>query len=335
MTRPPFVVFLAVGVASAFHAGGLVRRPVATVARHASNVAIADEVPSSVARGVVSSASSKRRRSRRGGRNRRRSSSSSSSDNTAKRTDPLSSTPYARPNSRRAALTQARTVPSPFEVTVHSPLKLAISALKPLRLVLNPWRTRALLLAVWRRGRAGGRGEPCDRCIDLSIAECCNDFELVTRATKEVEHILEAYFDTPCGKAASLPVKIRLARTADGEPLSAGLIKRMKHLMKVRNALVHRRHVNAITHRRAFVEHLEEVLRELATETDRIQRQRQGLVAGPPARKVDAVASELVPTGTGAQVLPAGTRIVRVWQRRAAELDPGRADSTEAEVFRA
>jgi len=96
-----------------------------------------------------------------------------------------------------------------------------------------------------------------------SIADCKNDFELVVRATKELEHLLETHFNAPSGKQVGLHDKISAARTSNGQTLSQGTIKRMRFLVTIRNALVHDREVNAIPNRPDFVRGWKEVEAEL------------------------------------------------------------------------
>ena len=166
----------------------------------------------------------------------------------------------------------------------RSPLKLMVSLLKPLgQAFLVPWKVRLVLRETWS---AAHQGVADKSSVDFSIVRSSNDFELVTRAGKELEHVLEAYFEAPPGKAVPLPVKIRCARTAKGEPLRLDLQKRMKHLIRTRNALVHKRDVSEIRHRRDFQVALEEVLRELAVEADRVRLRRRtdSKVSLPPDR---------------------------------------------------
>ena len=96
-----------------------------------------------------------------------------------------------------------------------------------------------------------------------SISKIRNDFELVVRATKELEHLLETHFGAPSGKTVGLHEKISAARTAQGQPLSAGVQKRMRYLVTIRNQLVHDREVNAIPDRASFAAGFEEVEAEL------------------------------------------------------------------------
>ena len=75
-----------------------------------------------------------------------------------------------------------------------------------------------------------------------SIASCKNDFELVIRATKELEWLLETHFGAPDGKNVGLHDKISAARDPRNQkPLPEKIIRRMRKLFTIRNALVHDR----------------------------------------------------------------------------------------------
>lgn len=87
-----------------------------------------------------------------------------------------------------------------------------------------------------------------------SIASVKNDFELVIRATKELEWLLEEHFGAPAGKNVGLHDKITAARDPrDGKPLPEKVTRQMRKLVTIRNSLVHDREVNAIPDRPAFV----------------------------------------------------------------------------------
>ena len=93
-----------------------------------------------------------------------------------------------------------------------------------------------------------------------SIASCKNDFELVIRATKELEWLLETHFGAPDGKNVGLHDKISAARDPRNQkPLPEKIIRRMRKLVTIRNALVHDRNVNAIPDRPDFVAGWQEV----------------------------------------------------------------------------
>ncbi len=93
-----------------------------------------------------------------------------------------------------------------------------------------------------------------------SIASCKNDFELVIRATKELEWLLETHFGSPSGKTVGLHDKITAARhPRSGQPLPDNITKKMRRLVTIRNSLVHDREVNAIPDRASFVSGWNEV----------------------------------------------------------------------------
>ena len=96
------------------------------------------------------------------------------------------------------------------------------------------------------------------------ISACKNDFELVIRATKELDWLLETHFNAPSGKTVGLHEKISAARKpSDGQPLPDKIQKRMRYLVTIRNQLVHDRAVNAIPDRASFAAGFEEVEKEL------------------------------------------------------------------------
>jgi len=96
-----------------------------------------------------------------------------------------------------------------------------------------------------------------------SFSRITNDFELVVRATKELEFLLEEHFHAPTGKNVGLHDKITAARDARGQPLSDNVKKRMRYLVTIRNSLVHDRECNAIPDRSAFLSGWAEVETEL------------------------------------------------------------------------
>ena len=94
----------------------------------------------------------------------------------------------------------------------------------------------------------------------ISITDCKNDFELVIRATKELDYLLETHFGAPSGKNVGLHDKIAAARgPRDGKPLPDIVTRRMRKLVTIRNSLVHDREVNAIPDRADFVRGWKEV----------------------------------------------------------------------------
>ena len=96
-----------------------------------------------------------------------------------------------------------------------------------------------------------------------SIARYKNDFELVIRATKELEHLLEAHFLPPLTKSQDKTIglhdKISMARLPDGQPLPPNVVKKMRYLVTLRNKLVHEHDCNAIPDRPTFVAQFDEV----------------------------------------------------------------------------
>ena len=102
-----------------------------------------------------------------------------------------------------------------------------------------------------------------------SIARYSNDFELVIRATKELEFLLETHFLPPLtmsqDKTIGLHDKISMARI-NGKPLPDHAIRKMRFLVTLRNKIVHDHECNSIPDRPRFVKDFDEVeksLREL------------------------------------------------------------------------
>ena len=94
----------------------------------------------------------------------------------------------------------------------------------------------------------------------VSISRTKNDFELVIRATKELEWILETQFGAPNGKTVGLHDKISAARIPGSQqPLPEAVTRKMRKLVTIRNSLVHDREVNAIADRQGFVKDWQEV----------------------------------------------------------------------------
>ena len=94
----------------------------------------------------------------------------------------------------------------------------------------------------------------------VSISQCKNDFELVIRATKELEWLLETHFGAPSGKTVGLHDKITAATNPQtGRPLAENVTRTMRRLVTIRNALVHDRETNAIPDRASFVKGWNEV----------------------------------------------------------------------------
>jgi hypothetical protein len=73
-----------------------------------------------------------------------------------------------------------------------------------------------------------------------SIADCKNDFELVIRATKELEWLLETHFGAPSGKTVGLHDKISAARDPrDGRALPEKITRRMRKLVSTQARTPH------------------------------------------------------------------------------------------------
>mmetsp|Transcript_33382 Transcript_33382/g.71279 ORF Transcript_33382/g.71279 Transcript_33382/m.71279 type:complete len:117 (-) Transcript_33382:228-578(-) len=83
------------------------------------------------------------------------------------------------------------------------------------------------------------------------ISKCSNDFELVIRATKEMEWLLETHFGASSDRDCGLHEKITQAKH-NGRPLSDDLVRKMRYLVTIRNKLVHNRDFNQIPDRKAF-----------------------------------------------------------------------------------
>ena len=95
-----------------------------------------------------------------------------------------------------------------------------------------------------------------------SIARYSNDFELVIRATKELEFLLETHFLPPLtmsqDKTIGLHDKISMARI-NGKPLPDHAIRKMRFLVTLRNKIVHDHECNSIPDRPRFVKDFDEV----------------------------------------------------------------------------
>ena len=96
-----------------------------------------------------------------------------------------------------------------------------------------------------------------------SIARYSNDFELVIRATKELEFLLETHFLPPLtvsqDKTIGLHDKISMARLPNGQPLPDDAIRKMRFLVTLRNKLVHDHDCNSIPAWSRFVRDFDEV----------------------------------------------------------------------------
>jgi hypothetical protein len=86
-----------------------------------------------------------------------------------------------------------------------------------------------------------------------SVGRYTNDFELIVRAAKELEELLEKHFGAPDGKDKGLHDKISDARTPGGKHLPESLVRRLRKLVTIRNKLIHDYDFNAIPDRADFV----------------------------------------------------------------------------------
>ncbi|KAL7441421.1 hypothetical protein ACHAXM_007828 [Skeletonema potamos] len=88
-----------------------------------------------------------------------------------------------------------------------------------------------------------------------------NDFELVIRATKDLEHLLESGFGVPSGKTVGLHDKITAAQESHG--LSTDTVKKLRYLVTIRNKLVHEHDFNKLPDRAGFAKSYDSVEKEL------------------------------------------------------------------------
>lgn len=95
-----------------------------------------------------------------------------------------------------------------------------------------------------------------------SYSRYSNDFELVVRATKDLEELLEKHFGAPDGKDSGLHEKITEARV-NGQPLPVDLVRKLRYLVTIRNKLIHEHDCNAIPDRAAFVKSYDDANAEL------------------------------------------------------------------------
>eukprot|EP00123_Amoebidium_parasiticum_P020304 comp4707_c0_seq1/m.870 comp4707_c0_seq1/g.870 ORF comp4707_c0_seq1/g.870 comp4707_c0_seq1/m.870 type:complete len:117 (-) comp4707_c0_seq1:241-591(-) len=86
-----------------------------------------------------------------------------------------------------------------------------------------------------------------------------NDFELVIRASKELEHLLATQFQA---SGNGLGEKARSA-THNGQPLPQALTRRINMLVRERNKLIHDLEYNKIADRNAFIRDFEAARAEL------------------------------------------------------------------------
>ena len=94
-----------------------------------------------------------------------------------------------------------------------------------------------------------------------SYLQYTNDFELVIRATKDLEYLLETQFNFPNGKNVGLHEKISAAQASYN--LSPDTVKKLRYLVTIRNKLVHDHDFNALPDRVHFAKSYDSVEREL------------------------------------------------------------------------
>ena len=94
-----------------------------------------------------------------------------------------------------------------------------------------------------------------------SYLQYTNDFELVIRATKDLEHLLETQFNAPSTKQDGLHDKITHAENTAG--LSKETVRKMRKLVTIRNKLVHDHNFNRLPNRVEFAQSYHSVEKEL------------------------------------------------------------------------
>ena len=94
-----------------------------------------------------------------------------------------------------------------------------------------------------------------------SYLQYTNDFELVIRATKDLEHLLETGFGAPSGKTVGLHDKITSAQ--ESHNLSQDTVKKLRYLVTIRNKLVHEHGFNKLPDRVSFAKSYDSVEKEL------------------------------------------------------------------------
>ncbi|KAG8459392.1 hypothetical protein KFE25_013028 [Diacronema lutheri] len=95
-----------------------------------------------------------------------------------------------------------------------------------------------------------------------SAARYVNDFELIIRASKDLEHMFETTFGLPDIKDSGLHDKISAARVND-QPLPPDLVRRLRKIVTIRNKLVHDHDFNAIPDRATFIKEYDDAMAEL------------------------------------------------------------------------
>ena len=99
-------------------------------------------------------------------------------------------------------------------------------------------------------------GHALSRSIFAPPTAAVNDFELVVRVTKELEHILTAFFGA---EARGLHEKI----SAVEGTLPTPLVRRLRSLATIRNKLIHERGFDALPDRPRFIRDYEAARHEL------------------------------------------------------------------------
>ena len=94
-----------------------------------------------------------------------------------------------------------------------------------------------------------------------SYLQYTNDFELVIRATKDLEYLLESQFNVPTGKNVGLHDKISAAQASHN--LSPDTVKQLRYLVTIRNKLVHDHYFNELPDRNYFARSYDSVEKEL------------------------------------------------------------------------
>lgn len=94
-----------------------------------------------------------------------------------------------------------------------------------------------------------------------SYLKYTNDFELVCRATKDLEHMLVNNFGAPDNKQVGLHDKI--SHVEKSANLSKETVKKLRYLVTVRNKLVHDVNFNKLPDRKDFARSFDSVEKEL------------------------------------------------------------------------
>jgi len=85
-----------------------------------------------------------------------------------------------------------------------------------------------------------------------------NDYELVIRATKDIEHLLESNFG-----ALGTGLHEKITHTQSLVGLSVDSVDKLRYLVNVRNQLVHKYDFNELTDREQFISSFHSVEKEL------------------------------------------------------------------------